>query len=147
MLMWHPEADVRMHADVDPEIEMPDRARKAQPLRYFMWTRPMARILWTACGLFWGGAGLSLFVGPLAPLYDNAAAGLLYSVLFPPLVCLYLLVGWLRHEIDSGRVVIEPIAPPQNRSISGFPDPMSDPLDPRSPMYFDRLEQARTHHH
>jgi hypothetical protein len=132
MLMWRAEADVRMRPDVDSEIEVPAGVPKAQPLRYFMWKRPMARILWIACGMFWGAAGLSLLVRPLAPLYDNAAAGLLYSVFFPPLVCLYLLVGWLRQEIDSGRIVTEPIAPLANRSISGWLDPTSDPLDVRS---------------
>lgn len=132
-----------MGADIDPETENADVAATARPLRYFLWKRPFARALWIASAAFWGAAGLSLFVGALGPVFDNAAAGLLCSILFPPLVLLYLLMGWLRQEIDAGRIVLRPFPPPPTRSISGFSDPMSDPLDPRSPLHHQHFHKHR----
>lgn len=130
-----------MDADVVPEMENAVVTEDVHPLRYFLWRRPFARALWIACAAFWGGAGLSLFIGALSPVFENAAAGLLYSILFPPLVCLYLLMGWLRQEIDADRIALRPSPPTSTRSISGFSDPMADAYDARSPLYSERIEE------
>ena len=132
-----------MSVNIDPKCDKAVEVALVRPLRYFLWKRPFAQLLWIACVAFWGGAGLSLWVTPLALLFDNAAAGLLYSVLFPPLVFLYLLMSWLRQEIDAGRIVLRPSPPPPTRSISGFSDPMSDPLDPRSPLHRQHFHKHR----
>ena len=123
-----------MDASIGSEFDV--QAGKVAPrlLRYFLWQRPLARSLWIACVVFWAVAGLSLFVDALRPVFASAIAGLLYSILFPPLVCLYLLVGWFRQEIDAGRIIPTPMPPPGQRSVGGWSDPASDPLDPRSGM-------------
>jgi hypothetical protein len=69
----------------------------------------------------------------MGDLYDNTFAGLLYSILFPPLVFLYLAIGWARQEIDAGRIVLGPAIRTHDRSVGGWSDPAADPLDPRSP--------------
>lgn len=105
-----------------------------ETLAHFVWRRRSAKILWALTGIFWFGAALSLSFGPLSTLYDNA--GPLYAIFLPPLVFLYLLIGWLRQEIDAGRIVLQPVPPTRDRSVGGWSDPMADRLDPRSPFHW-----------
>lgn len=107
---------------------------KAYPLGYFIWRRRTAKTCWFLCAVFWGGGAIGLLVPAVGAAYENAFAGLLCSVLFPPLVFLYLAIGWARQEIDAGRIVLGPITPRTDRSVGGWSDPASDPLDPRSGM-------------
>lgn len=113
----------------------------ARPLRYFLWQRQLARVMWIACVGFWGTAASSIFVGALGPVFDNAVVWLFLTILFPPLVSAFLIISWLRQEIDAGRIVLTPL-PLRDRSVGGWMDPMADPMDPRSPNhthYIDRL--------
>lgn len=118
----------------EPLQGKPKFSATAHRLGYFIWRRRAAKCLWFLCAVFWGGGAIGLFVPAVGVLYDNAFAGLLCSVLFPPLAFLYLAVGWARQEIDAGRIVFRPGIPPRDRSIGGWADPASDPLDPRSGM-------------
>jgi hypothetical protein len=138
---------ISVNGDFDADMEEGKLSATAHRLGYFLWTRRAAKVLWIVCGVFWGGTGASLFMPILAPVYDNAFAGLLYSVLFPPLVFLYLAIGWARQEIDAGRIVLRPAPPPTYRSMSGYSDPMMDAHDARSPLYSRYMRELHKRRH
>jgi len=119
----------------------------AYRLVHFIWKRPIAKVLWLMTSAFWGGGAIALFDPAFAAIYSSAFAGLLYSVLFPPLVFLYLAIGWARQEIDAGRIVLQPADISRRRSVGGWSDPAADPLDPRSPNHSKRLLNLRHHRH
>lgn len=147
MLMWLPKDLPLMDTESDHRKERPKSSVTARPLRYFIWKRPAAKCLWFLCAAFWGGGAIGLFVSAVGVVYENAIAGLLCSVLFPPLVFLYLAIGWARQEIDAGRIVLQPGPSPSSRSVSGFSDPMADAYDARSPLYAERIEDLHRRSH
>lgn len=136
VLMWLQKDMPLMDMESEPLLEKPKSSAPAHRIGYFIWRRPAAKCLWFLCLAFWCGGAIALFVPSVGALYDNAFVGLLYSVLFPPLVFLYLAIGWARREIDAGRVVIGSTAPALDRSVGGWTDPLADPLDPRSPLHW-----------
>jgi hypothetical protein len=125
-----------MDAGTEPRQDEPKLKVAGHRLGYFLWRRPAVKCLWLLCTIFWVGGAIGLLVPAVGILYDTAFAGLLCSVLFPPLVFLYLAIGWARQEIDAGRIALGPAAPPRDRSVGGWSDPMVDPLDPRSPLHW-----------
>jgi hypothetical protein len=137
--MWFPKDMPLVDTQSEPPLEKPKSSATAHRLGYFLWSRRAAKCLWFLCAAFWGGGAASLFVPAVESLYDNAVAGLLYSILFPPLVFLYLAIGWARQEIDAGRIVLGPAIPPRDRSVGGWSDPAADPLDPRSPNHISYI--------
>jgi hypothetical protein len=135
--------------DIDRE-RLPEEDKsigRRHRLGYFLWRRRAAKCVWVLCATFWGGGALSLFVPAMSGFYESAFAGLLYSILFPPLVFLYLTIGWARQEIDAGRIVLGPAPPPTFRSMSGLSDPMMDSHDARSPLYSQRIEELHRRIH
>jgi hypothetical protein len=132
-------------SQVEDDAKIEDASTTEEGPRLFladwMWHPWYAKLLWACTTLFWTGGALSLGVPALSPAYNNAFAGILFSVLFPPLVALYLGVGFVRAHLDYRPAdgSLADVAPVRRRlpwgapSMGGyFNDPTADSLDPRS---------------
>lgn len=119
--------------------EGPDEVVKYQAQRpratAWLWRPVYARFWWACIALYWAGKLGSYWSPELDAFFSNALAGYLNIAFFPPIASAFLGVGYVRAWMNwAGR---EWGPAPQNenvhmRSVGGWRDPYSDPLDPRS---------------
>lgn len=101
----------------------------------WLWRPWYAKLWWISAALYWGGKLASYWSEVLATIYSTAVAGLLNVFFFPPAIAMVLATGLVRAWMDYKGVEWGP--PPADhlfprRSVGGWRDPNSDPLDPRS---------------
>lgn len=113
----------------------------------WLWRPWYARLWWAGIAIYWSGRLLALVVPALNPLYENALAGYLNIIFFPPTLLLLLGIGFVGEWMDYYRW--EWVATPDaglhpRRSVGGFIDPYTDPLDPGSGAKYLRHLQGRS---
>lgn len=107
----------------------------------WLWHPWYAKLWWGAGLLYWSCKLLSYWSSILDALYATALAGMLNVFFFPPTIAMVLGSGLVRAWMDYkglewGPPTRDHLFP--KRSVGGFVDPMADPLDPRSPKYWQR---------
>jgi hypothetical protein len=113
----------------------------------WLWRPWYAKLWWSAIVIYWGGRLLALFLPTLALLYENALAGVLNILFFPPTLLIVLGIGFVGAWMDHYRW--EWVASPDaglhpRRSVGGYLDPVVDPLDPRSSKFWHRAGHGRS---
>lgn len=122
------------------DINISDKAERPRASRW-LWRPWYAKLWWAGAALYWTGKIGSYWSPILEDFYTTALAGYL-NVLFYPLTALMVLgVGFIQAWMEFRGLEWGP--PARNdalprRSVGGFIDPMADPLDPRSPVYWHR---------
>lgn len=110
-------------------------------LRDWLWRPWYARLWWTGMVAYWAGATLSLYFRSLTAFYDSVLAGYFNVAFYPPFILVILGAGYVRAKLTKGDWVLtdsNPVTWRNERSVGGYLDPIADPLDPRSPRYWDR---------
>lgn len=117
-----------------------DRETAIDPLprplaRVWLWRPWYAKVWWAAMSAYWLGKVASFSAPTLEPFYTSAVAGLLNFVFFPTVILLILGLGFARAWFAWSDW--ELVAPSHDemfpkRSVGGWRDPYTDPLDPRS---------------
>jgi len=101
----------------------------------WLWRPWYAKLWWGLIALYWAAELGSIWVPAFASFFTKPAAGLL-NIIFYPLTALMLLgFGYLRAWMDSKEWKWGPPMEGESlpeRSIGGWSDPASDPIDPRS---------------
>ena len=111
-------------------------AGAARPLaRTWLWRRWYAKVWWLGATAYWLGKSVSFARPILDEFYTSALAGFLNILLFPSTILLILGFGFVRAW--SAWSDLELLSPPHEemfpkRSVGGWRDPYTDPLDPRS---------------
>lgn len=86
----------------------------------------------------------SLKIPLLAEFYTSALAGFLNVLFFPMTALLVLGIGFAREWLAASDWEFVESSWEERfpgRSVGGFLDPMADPLDPRSPLYWHRHDR------
>lgn len=112
----------------------------------WLWRHWYARLWWAGIAIYWSGRLLARIVPALEPFYENALAGYLNIMLFPPTLLILLGIGFVGDWMDYYRwewVSTSDAGLHPRRSIGGYSDPMADPMDPRSPRYWHRPGHGR----
>ena len=127
---------------MDPETASPESSDPTcEPQRDrpratdWLWHPGYAKVWWACIAVYWTGKLGSYWSQTLDDLYTTALAGYL-NVIFYPLTALMVLgVGFVHAWMDQKGLEWGPPSHDQlfpKRSIGGWRDPASDPLDPRS---------------
>lgn len=117
--------------DPTPDTEQARAPRASK----WLWRSWRAKLWWGGAGLYWMGKFASIWIGPMEAVYATAVAGWLNILFYPPTLLLVLGVGFVCAWVESygwqwGPPTDEQLF--QSRSVGGWRDPYSDPLDPRS---------------
>lgn len=122
--------------DDDRCDEEPALISALRPLaRAWLWRPWHAKLWWAGMVAYWLGKLASFSLPPFADFYATAAAGFLNFAFFPPVILLILGLGFVRAWFAWSDW--EVVSPPHEemfpkRSVGGWRDPYTDPLDPRS---------------
>lgn len=126
----------------------PEAAPREQPRAAdWLWRPWYAKVWWALIAMYWGVRLVSLYVPALEALYDNALAGYLNIAFFPSTLLLLLGIGFVGDCMDYYRwewVVTPELGLHPRRSVGGFIDPYTDPLDPRSGAKYWRHLQGKS---
>lgn len=123
---------------------VPVRSPASAPkIGFWVWSPWYAKIWWTCIAIYWGGRGLCVYSERLDSFYMSWPAAYLNLIFMPMTPFLLLGIGfvwaWMDyHGLEFGPPSRETMYP--ETSVGGWSDPMSDPLDPRSPKYWHRLD-------
>ena len=123
--------------DVDGESQ--DQAASFAQMRpsvsLWLWRPWYAKLWWTAAAMYWFGKLASCWVNAAAEFYSTALAGFLNVLFFPLSVVVILSVGVVQACFASGAWELEELPREKmfpKRSMGGWIDPYSDPIDSRS---------------
>lgn len=109
----------------------------------WVWSPWYAKVWWSCIAVYWAGRAASLYDHGLDEFYTSTPAAYLNLVFMPMTPFLLLGIGFVWAWMDHHGLEFEPpdedYRPPK-RSVGGWLDPMSDPLDPRSPKYWHRFD-------
>lgn len=125
--------------DLAPEAMTQDTqgGRVAPRASQWLWRPWYAKLWWVLVALYWMGKLGSFWIAFLTDLYTVAIAGWLNILFYPLTVVLVLGVGFARAWMEYRGLEFGPPTDDQlfpKRSVGGWSDPYSDPLDPRSGM-------------
>lgn len=135
---------------MNPEIANPnwpddieDRPKVCARASSCLWRPWYAKLWWACIAFYWAGKLGSLWSPVLGAFYTSAVAGFLNIAFYPLTALLVLGVGFIRAWMDDRGLEWRPTSHDElpKLSVGGFLDPMADPLDPQSPLYWHR------HHH
>lgn len=135
---------------MDPSSVSPDMPESpAAPLRIrprasaWLWRPWYAKLWWVLALFYWAGKLASLWNETLTQYYATAFAGYLDVFFYPFTTLMVLSIGFARAWMDYRGFEWGPPSQEQlfpKRSVGGWRDPYSDPLDPRSgPMHWRRF--------
>lgn len=135
---------------MSPTMESSNEARDGEPVgknagpraSAWLWRPWYAKLWWLSMAGFWAGKVASFSVPALDAFYASALAGYLNVLFFPMTALLILGIGFVQAWIAASDW--EFVEPTQEEmfpklSISGFRDPYSDPLDPRSGLHWQHF--------
>jgi len=107
----------------------------------WVWSPWYAKVWWLCIALYWGGRAISLYNERLDSFYTGTIAAYFNLAFMPMAPFLILGIGFAWSWMDHHGLEFGPpdgdYVPPK-RSVGGWLDPMSDPLDPRSPKYWQK---------
>ncbi|WP_156681228.1 hypothetical protein [Sphingomonas profundi] len=114
--------------------------------RDWLWRPWYAKLWWTGMIAYWVGKLASFWLPALVTFYTGALAGFLNFAFFPTVILMILGLGFARAWFAWSDWELVPPSHEEmfpKRSVGGWRDPYTDPLDPRSgPMHWRRF-----HHH
>ncbi|MFD2138726.1 hypothetical protein ACFSLT_31790 [Novosphingobium resinovorum] len=110
----------------------------------WVWSPWYAKVWWSCIAVYWAGKAASLYDHGLDDIYTSTAAAYLNLVFMPMMPFLVLGTGFVwacmdYHNLEFGPPSRETMFP--ETSVGGWSDPMSDPLDPRSPKYWHKSDE------
>lgn len=136
---------MNLAAPAEQESPGPDVAAAPSPrIGTWVWSPWYARIWWLCIVVYWSGRALAMYCKELDRFYMSTLAAYLNLVFMPMTPFLLLGIGfawaWMDHHgLEFGAPDSDHMRP--TRSVGGWLDPMSDPLDPRSPLYQRRFDE------
>lgn len=107
----------------------------------WVWSPWYAKVWWSCIAVYWSGRAASLHYERLDDLYTSTPAAYLNLVFMPMTPFLLLGIGFVWAWMDHHGLEFGPPdadCRPPKRSVGGWLDPVSDPLDPRSPKYWQK---------
>ncbi|GFM31024.1 uncharacterized protein PY1_contig-13-287 [Novosphingobium sp. PY1] len=112
----------------------------------WLWRPWRAKLWWAGIAAYWAGKCASFYVPSLEGFYTSALAGYLNILFFPMTALLILGIGFAQARFAaSDWEFVEPTHEQMfpKRSVGGWRDPYSDPLDPRSGILHTRHFQSK----